>query len=164
MLQAQAVKICPFPVGVGGICLVNPPMAAKADSQATERALVRLVVQITQEIPHDRVADALLMLSILHPAEKKNRAIMLYSVLLVGALLALGAGRVLVGIAPTPYALAPLVCGGVLVGSVFAAAIGRPPSVADMGQLTRTLGAALDAAKFSDNGSGIERQKQEAET
>lgn len=116
-----------------------------AEVSEAERAVASLVVKVVQNVESRRMPDALALISIMHPAEKRHRAVVLYVVLAASIAMLLGATHKCLFGQPTQYTLLPVAIGGTFVGAVLAAITGKPASITDMSRAARAFAASVEA-------------------
>ena len=112
----------------------------------------QIIGVLVKDVPPERIDDALKLIAVIHPLQRRLRQVAIYFAMLLGCVLLVGTTTYILGHESDTRAvlLAPLVFGGIFFAAGFAAANGQPASVGQMAEAAERFATALRGSNSKD--------------
>ena len=112
----------------------------------------QVIAVLVKDVPPERIDDALKLIAVIHPLQRRLRQVAIYFAMVLGSVLLAGTTAYICLNQEDARAvlLAPLVFGGVFFGAGFAAANGQPASVGQMAEAAERIATAFRGSSSKD--------------
>lgn len=109
--------------------------------------ITKEIVELLTELDAKTPANAMMLMAVMHPGERRHRAVIVYATLLLGVLLTVGATADLIVQRPVEHTmLIPLLLGATMVGASLSIVVGQPNAARQLDamatRIQQTVGAA----------------------